>query len=86
MKTVTDILIDLLTPDQIKKAMLSMEQNAQQKYFNVQSYYEKNILDDDLTHAEDFEQMFNDTKWQNFLPLEYQKIKMKLESPLKQAS
>jgi hypothetical protein len=70
---VSDILIDLLTPEQKAKAMKVMERDAQQKLYHCQMYYEQNVEPNNAN--EFFAELVDNAKWEMFLPEEYNKLK-----------
>jgi hypothetical protein len=73
MKT-SEIIINLLSPEQIKNAMDLMEVEAQEKMLNIQEFYSHKIGE----MTEDLDEILQNAKWENFLPEEYQTLKILL--------
>ena len=70
---VREIIFKSLSHNQILSILIEMEKLAREKHGNVIRYYYDN--QQDLEYSSEFDEMINNSSWENFLPSEYYILK-----------
>lgn len=74
IRDIETTLFNMLTPEQIDKALEESIRFAKQRHANVVAFYES-YADIDPQFAENYEDMIVSSKWESFLPKEYYTLK-----------